>query len=258
MFLADRRVERRIVDALRLRSDDCVLEIGAGPGNMTARLAEAAGKVFAVELDPRWAGKLRQMFAEHNRVTIVEADILKIPLDAVARGAGRERMKVFGNLPYYITTPCLLHLFDYCDTIEEITVMVQREVADRIVAEPDSRDYGLFTIACQYYTRPKLLFPVSPGAFRHPPQVESALVRMAVAPQQRALGIVDEADFWRWMRAAFAHKLKTLANNWKGRCDSDRLRATLSEQGIDPRVRAEALPLRHLASLYRRFCPAGR
>ena len=258
VFLTDRRVERRIVDALRLQSDDVVLEIGAGPGNMTARLAEVAGKVIAVELDPRWAGKLREKFAGDSRVSILEADILKVAFDEVARQAGRNQIKVFGNLPYYITSPCLLHLFRFSDNIEEIIVMVQREVAERIVAKPGSKDYGLLTITCQYYTRPKLLFLIPPAAFRRPPKVDSALVHMPVAPQKEALGIRDEAGFWKWMRTAFAKKRKTLANNWKDLCDSERLRAAMKEQGIDPRARAEALVLSQLASLQRTLAQAGK
>ena len=257
VFLKDRRVERRIMDALRLRSTDVVLEIGAGPGNMTARLAEAAGKVVAVEVAPQWVARLRDKFAGSSRVSILEADILKVAVDEVARQAGRERIRVFGNLPYYITSPCLLHLFRYSDAIEEITVMVQREVAERIIAAPGSKDYGSFTITCQYYTRPELRFTISPAAFQHPPKVESALVRMAVAPQRQALGIRDEAEFWKWMRAAFAQKRKTLANNWKGLCDPERLRAAMQEHSIDVRARAEALSLTQLAALFRSLAVAG-
>ncbi|MBI3933665.1 MAG: ribosomal RNA small subunit methyltransferase A [Acidobacteria bacterium] len=249
VFLKDRRVEERILYALRLQPDDVVLEIGAGPGNMTARLAAAAGKIIAVEVDAKWAVQLREMFAGNDRVSILEADILKVPIDKVARKSGRDRIRVFGNLPYYITSPCLLHLFRYGHSIEEIVVMVQREVAERMVAVPGSKDYGLFSITCQYYTQPKLLFTIPPAAFRNPPKVESALVRMPVAPQQEALGIRDEDEFWKWMRAAFAQKRKTLVNNWKRLCDAERLRVALEAQGIDLRVRAEALSLAKLAAL---------
>ncbi|HWP84307.1 MAG TPA: 16S rRNA (adenine(1518)-N(6)/adenine(1519)-N(6))-dimethyltransferase RsmA [Terriglobia bacterium] len=250
VFLADRRVEKRILEALRLRPSDAVLEIGAGPGNMTARLAREAAQVVAVELDPRWAQSLREQFSGQGRVRILEADILKVSLDVVAQELGCRRLKVFGNLPYYITSPCLLHLFRYCDWIEEITVMVQREVAERITAPPGSREYGLFTVTCQYYTRPRLLFTIPPGAFRNPPRVESALVQMPVAPQKETLGIRDEAEFWEWMRAAFAQKRKTLANNWKGWCSSRRLRAAMETRGIERTARAESLSLAQLASLY--------
>jgi 16S rRNA (adenine1518-N6/adenine1519-N6)-dimethyltransferase len=249
VFLADRGVEGRILGALRLRSDDVVLEIGAGPGNMTALLAEAAGKVIAVELDSRWAAALREKFAGNDRVAVLEADILKVAIDKMARESGRERIKVFGNLPYYITSPCLLHLFRYHAAIEEIVVMVQREVAERMVAEPGAADYGLLSVTCRYYAQPELLFTIPPSAFRHPPQVDSALVRMTVASQRDELGIQDEEQFWKWMRAAFAQKRKTLVNNWKSWCDAEKLRAVMEERGIDPRARAEALSLAELAAL---------
>jgi 16S rRNA (adenine1518-N6/adenine1519-N6)-dimethyltransferase len=253
VFLADRSVERRILGALTLSEQDAVLEIGAGPGNMTALLAGAAEKVLAVELDPKWAAALRERFAGNGRVTVIEADILQLAIDELARAAGRERIRVFGNLPYYITSPCLLHLFRYHFVIDEIVVMVQHEVAERIVAEPGSREYGLFSVACRYYTQPSLLFTIPPSAFRRPPRVNSALVRMTVAPRRKSLGIEDEERFWRWMRAAFAQKRKTLVNNWKGLCDADRLRAAMARQGIDPQARAESLSLEQLAALHNRM-----
>lgn len=256
VFLKDRRVERRLLEALRLKPADVVLEIGAGPGNMTALLAEVAAKVIAVELDLQWAAKLQEKFASDSRVAILGADILKVPIDEVASQVG-QRIKVFGNLPYYITSPCLLHLFHYAEAIEEITVMVQKEVAERIVAAPGSKNYGLFSITCQYYTRPKLLFLISPAAFRRPPNVESALVGMPVAPQKDALGIRDETEFWKWMRTAFTERRKTLPNNWKGLCNSKWLRIVMQAQGIDPKSRAESLSLRQLAALYRAAANQG-
>jgi 16S rRNA (adenine1518-N6/adenine1519-N6)-dimethyltransferase len=254
VFLADRRVEERIVDVLPLQPEDMVLEIGAGPGNMTERLAERAAKVLAVEVDRKLAAALREKFAGNSRVEVIEADILKVPIDDLARAAGRERLQVFGNLPYYITSPCLLHLFQYHASIREMVLMVQLEVARRIAAQPGSADYGLLSVTCQYYTQPKLLFTIPPRAFRPRPQVDSALVRMTVAPQRKALGVGEETIFWKWMRAAFSQKRKTLVNNWKSLCDADRLRAGMREMGIDPRARAEALSLAQLAELQRVAC----
>lgn len=249
VFLADRRVEERILRSLRLGPDDAVLEIGAGPGNMTRRLAAQASKVWAVELDRQLAAALRQKFAENPRVEVLEADILRVSIDGIARSASREHIKVFGNLPYYITSPCLLHLFQYHGSIEEIVVMVQQEVAERIVAAPGSSAYGLFSVTCQYYTQPALLFAVPPKAFRPEPQVHSAVVRMRVAPQKEALGLRDEATFWRLVKAAFSQKRKTLCNNWKGICDRERLRCAMKTLGIDLRARAETLTLDQFASL---------
>ena len=249
VFLTDNRVADRILQAVNLQAGDAVLEIGAGPGNMTARLAATGTPVWAVEIDPALAQGLREKFAEHLQVEVLEEDILKISVADLVRSAGRERLKVFGNLPYYITSPCLLRLFRQHRLIEEIVVMVQQEVAQRIVATPGSADYGLFSVTCQYYTRPTLLFTIPPRAFRPVPQVYSALLRMPVAPQKEPLGIQDEEAFWRWMKAAFAQKRKTLVNNWKPLCKPERLTRTMEQLGIDRRVRAEALSLAQLASL---------
>jgi len=249
VFLKDRRVEARILRALRLDPEDAVLEIGAGPGNMTALLAEQAAQVWAVEVDPQLSAGLRQKFAANPRVEVIEGDILKLPLGRLAERAGRERIKVFGNLPYYITSPCLLHLFRCHERIQEIVVMVQREVAERIVAAPDTAAYGLLSITCQYYTRPALLFSISPQSFRPEPAVYSALVRMPVAPQKESLEIQDEDAFWERVQAAFAQRRKTLANNWKQFCEPERLRSLLKELGLDPRARAETLSLAQFAAL---------
>ena len=253
VFLTDRRVVDRIIRSLALQPEDAVLEIGAGPGNMTERLAAQAGKVWAVEIDPELASRLRQKFADQPRVEIIQSDILRLPLDPFPRSAGRERIKVFGNLPYYITSPCLMHLFRYHASIEEIVVMVQREVAERIVAPPGSAEYGLLSVTCQYYTQPAVLFSIPPQAFRPEPQVQSALLRMRVAPQKEALGIRDERAFWSLVQAAFAQKRKTLVNNWKERCDPERLRGAMQELGIDARARAETLSLTQFAALVNSF-----
>ena len=250
VFLKDRRFQERIIRSLGLRPGEAVLEIGAGPGNMTELLAAEGARVWAVEVDRRWAAALRQKFAGQDAVQVLEADILQVPVATVARLARQQRIKVFGNLPYYITSPCLLHLFDEQERIEEIVVMVQQEVAERMVAAPGSEDYGLFSVTCQYYTDPGILFSIPPGAFHPPPEVHSALVRMRVNPQREALGIEDEEAFWKLVRAAFAHRRRTLANNWKGLCDAERLRNALREMGIDLRARAETLSLAQLGRLY--------
>ncbi|MBI1956700.1 MAG: ribosomal RNA small subunit methyltransferase A [Acidobacteria bacterium] len=257
VFLTDRRVADRILHGLNLQPNDAVLEIGAGPGNMTARLASTGALVWAVEIDPALAQGLREKFGGDPRVEILEADILQVSIDDFVRSAGCARIKVFGNLPYYITSPCLLHLFHHHRSIAEIVVMVQQEVAQRIVAAPGSADYGLFSVTCQYYTRPTLLFTIPPKAFRPAPQVHSALVRMQVAPQKESLGVQDEEAFWRWMKAAFSQKRKTLLNNWKQLCEPERLRCAMEQLGIDRRVRAEALSLAQLAALQKALGRAG-
>ena len=251
VFLTDRRVEQHILRSLHLEADDTVLEIGAGRGNMTELLARQAGSVRTVEVDSRLVSLLREKFAGNNRVEVLATDILKLPLDGIARSTNRQRIKVFGNLPYYITSACLMHLFQYHRWIEEIVVMVQQEVAERIVAAPGSGDYGLLSITCQYYTQPELLFSIPPQAFRPQPKVRSALVRMPVAPQGDALGIMDEdeAAFWKLVKTAFARRRKTLFNNLKAICDAELLRRALERLQIDARARAETLSPAQFASL---------
>lgn len=249
-------MERRIIESLALRPDDIVLEIGSGRGNMTELLASQAGLVETVEVDHELVLNLQRKFEGNAKVKVREADILKFPIDSAARDAGREKIKVFGNLPYYITSPCLMHCFHYHAWIEEIVVMVQEEVAWRIVAKPGSPEYGLLSITCQYYTQPELLFSVGPKSFSPPPQVRSAIVRMRVSPQGEALGIQDEDAFWSLVRAAFSQKRKTLFNNWKGTLEKQQLRQTIEASGIDLRARAEALSLDQFAMLFKALrCP---
>jgi len=251
VFLTDRRAQQRIIDALELRPEDAVLEIGAGPGNMTERLAAQSARVFAVEVDPRLVQGLRAKFAENPRVEIIEADILEFPIDSVAARAGRERLKVFGNLPYYITSPCLLHLFHHHRAIEEIVATVQWEVARRITASPGTADYGLLSVTCRYYAQPELLFRIPPKAFRPQPQVHSAVVRLRMAPQKEALGIPEEAQFLRFVKASFAQRRKTLWNNLKAEWGGEAVRQAMEQCGIPERARAEALSLEQFAGLHR-------
>lgn len=251
VFLTDARVEHRILDSLRLGPGDMVLEIGAGRGNMTELVASQAASVVAVELDHELVSRLRRKFEGNPKVEIREADILEFPIDNVARAAGREKIKVFGNLPYYITSPCLMHLFRYHSWIKEIVVMVQEEVARRIVAKPASADYGLLSLTCQYYTQPSMLFSIGPKSFSPPPQVRSALVGMRVSPQRDTLEIRDEDAFWRLVRAAFSQKRKTLFNNWKGLYDEERLREAIGKAGVEPQARAETLSLDQFAALFK-------
>ncbi len=250
-FLTDRRLLARIADAMGLDADCLAVEIGAGRGALTELLAERAGLVMAVELDPALASLLREKFAASSRVRAVEADILELDLRGLVGEAGLPRARAAGNLPYYITSPILLRLFEHASLFEELMVMLQWEVARRLVAVPETRDYGLLSVTAQYYTRPELLFRIPPGAFHPPPKVDSALVRMVVAPRGGELGISDEAAFFRFVRAAFQHKRKTLANNLKGLYGSEKVAATLHSLGLSASVRAEQLSLAQFAALYR-------
>lgn len=245
-------MERRILQALALTPQDRVLEIGAGRGNMTALLASESGKVVAVELDPKLVTLLRRKFGGTANVEVREADILEFPIDTVVLEAGRDKIKVYGNLPYYITSPCLMRLFQYHKWIEEIVVMVQEEVAQRIAAQPGSSDYGLLSLTCQYYSEPVLLFSVGPQSFSPPPKVRSAVVRMPVTPQRETLGLrpEDENAFWAMVRRAFSQKRKTLFNNLKGMHGERQLRSSMEKAGIDAQARAETVSLWQFAILF--------
>jgi 16S rRNA (adenine1518-N6/adenine1519-N6)-dimethyltransferase len=259
-FLIDPRVARKIVGALDIGCEDTVLEIGAGRGNLTELAVQQAGAVMAVELDWKLAAFLRQKFEGNPKVRLLEQDILELDIDDAAREAGKEKIKVLGNLPYYITSPCLMHLFRYHRSIAEIVVMVQEEVARRIVAKPGSPDYGLLSLTCQYYSHAELLFTVGPRAFKPQPKVRSGVVRMDVAPRREALGIQpdDEWTFWSLLRQAFSQRRKTLFNNWKGAVREERLRTAMEKLGIDARSRAEALSLEQFAALFAALSPGSQ
>src|SRR3989338_8891245 len=184
-FLADSRMAGRILEALVCHTEDSWLEIGAGHGEMTAGLAEAGAAVVAVERDPKLAAALRAQLAGFPRARVVESDILETRLDTLAREAGVARWRVYGNLPYYITSPILQHLFASIELIADIHIVVQREVAERLAARPGSRYYGYLSVLAQFYTTPEILLAVPRGAFRPPPKVESVLVRLR-PPRGRA------------------------------------------------------------------------
>ena len=237
-FLASQRYQQRITETLHLTAADTVLEIGAGRGAMTRWLAERAGRVIAVELDPPLVAELRRTFAGNPHVEILEGNILTVPLPA-------GRMRCFGNLPYYITAPILMRLFEHASQFDEIVVMVQKEVGERIAAQPGSRDYGLLSVTAQFYTRPKLMFTIPPGAFQPPPKVESALVRMVVEPRDAA-----NPEFFRLLKVAFAQKRKTLYNNLKAAFGAENARRALERTGIAASSRAEQLPLERFRELF--------
>jgi 16S rRNA (adenine1518-N6/adenine1519-N6)-dimethyltransferase len=240
-FLASDGHRRRIVDALRLKGGENILEIGPGKGAITDLLAERAGRLVAIEIDPRLADVLKARYAGNERVEIVEGDILKVALPAFAGPA-----RVIGNLPYYITSPILMRLFENAGQFEQIVLMVQREVAERLTAKPGTRDYGLLTVTARYYSEPKLLFTIPPGAFHPRPRVESAVVGMKVVQRQFA----DETAFFRMVRAAFAHKRKTLVNNLKQMYGVETVKARLGKAGLGASARAEELPLDEFEKLF--------
>ena len=248
-FLTDASWQERIARAIRI-DGGVWAEIGAGHGEMTVRLALRAGKVLAIELDPRLARRLREVVALYENVAVVEGDVLAVDF---AKLTGGERFSVYGNLPYYITSPILHRLFESADRIVGIHVVMQFEVAARIVARPGRRDYGYLSVVSQWFSRPEISFRIPPGAFRPRPNVASALVSLRM-PGARATNVVqDEHEFLDFVKECFAAKRKTLRNNLRARLGA-RTESVLEEAGLSPDVRAEQLAVSQFAELFRLAC----
>jgi 16S rRNA (adenine1518-N6/adenine1519-N6)-dimethyltransferase len=259
-FLASEDSAIRIVDALGDVSESTVLEIGPGKGILTSLLAKRARRLIAVELDRVLAAQLRLKFGMYRNVEVIEADVLAVDIDSLfgpKPGLGRpgielkpEPVKVVGNLPYYITSDILLRLFEFSKYFESIVVMVQKEVADRIAAEPGGRDFGMLSATTQLYARVENLFTLPPGAFFPPPKVHSSVLRLTIDPQQEKLGVTGDG-FIDFLRVSFAQKRKTLWNNLKEKYPEADLKRALVEAHVKPTARAETLSLEESAAVYR-------
>jgi 16S rRNA (adenine1518-N6/adenine1519-N6)-dimethyltransferase len=259
-FLASEDLALRIVDAIGDLSECTVLEIGPGRGIMTSLLARRARRLIAVELDRVLAAQLRLKFGMARNVEIIEADVLAIDFDSLfglKPGLGRPGMeikpqpaRVVGNLPYYITSDILLRLLEFSKYFESIVIMVQKEVADRIAAEPGGSEYGVLSATAQLYARVEKLFTLPPGAFSPPPKVYSTVLRLTIDPQQEKLGVSGDG-FVDFLRLSFAQKRKTLWNNLKDAYGANELKHALSEAKIKPTARAETLSLEQSAAVYR-------
>ncbi len=251
-FLADTRAQQRIVDALGAAAAGTVVEIGPGKAAITSLLAERAASLIAIELDPALAAALRFRFRGQSTIQVLETDVLSVDLSALAPGPGRS-LGVVGNLPYYITSPILLHLFAHEAAIARAVVMVQREVAERIVAEPGTRDYGLLSVLCRMHGQAELLFALPPEAFSPPPQVHSAVVRLQFAPRWHELG-VEPVSFRGFLQGCFAHKRKTLLNNLRAAGYPPEA-SVAALGGYKASVRAEELSPSALAEIHRALQP---
>jgi 16S rRNA (adenine1518-N6/adenine1519-N6)-dimethyltransferase len=248
-FLHDAQAIQRIVAALGDCSRSTVVEIGPGKGAVTRVLAAHAGRVVAVELDQELAARLSTEFAPEH-VTVANQDVLSFDFSAAAAAAG-ERLAVVGNLPYYITSPILHKLAMSHASIDRAVLMMQREVADRVAADPGSRDYGSLSVTVQMYGEVERLFTLPPGAFSPPPEVHSAVVRWRFAPRFSELG-VDESEFLAFVRHAFAQKRKTLANNLRAAgITTAEIQPALTRAGISSHARAEEVSLETFAALWK-------
>jgi 16S rRNA (adenine1518-N6/adenine1519-N6)-dimethyltransferase len=244
-FLVDDDWQEQIADAVSMGTGMWV-EIGAGHGEMTTRLAQNASKLFAVELDPPLARRLRQSTAHLKNVEIVQSDILTVDFEKLTGG---EHFSVYGNLPYYITSPILHRLFEHANRIAAIHIVIQLEVAERIVAQPGRRDFGYLSVASQWYGTPQIEFRIPPEAFNPPPKVDSALVSFHMPGARVHNPVPDEHAFLEFVKTCFAQKRKTLRNNLRQKL-GPRTEAIITAAGISSDARAEQLTIPQFVTLF--------
>ncbi|MEQ3103098.1 16S rRNA (adenine(1518)-N(6)/adenine(1519)-N(6))-dimethyltransferase RsmA [Coprococcus comes] len=252
-FLIDEHVLDKIIRAAEITKDDYVLEIGPGIGTMTQYLACAAREVTAVEIDRALIPILEDTLKEYDNVSIINEDILKVDIAALAKEKnGGRSIKVVANLPYYITTPIIMGLFESHVPLESITVMVQKEVADRMQVGPGTKDYGALSLAVQYYAEPYIVANVPPNCFMPRPAVGSAVIRLT-RHQKPPVEVMDEKLMFRLIRASFNQRRKTLANGLKNsgelNLSKEVITAAIEKLGKGSSVRGEALDLEEFARL---------
>lgn len=276
-FLADLEWREQIARAIRVsphadapstttpppHAAHCWIEIGPGHGEMTSYLAGAGAPVHAIELDPILLGPLKRLKKTFPNLDVVHGDILESDLQTIAVG---RRIHVYGSLPYYITSPILHHLFQFGDFIDEIHIVVQNEVAERLAAKPGSKSYGYLSVATQLYARPELVFEIPRAAFQPPPEVGSALVTLRLPGERANLRLAEglsdsegeplsehrdsESAFLEFVKLCFSQKRKTLVNNLRALAPPERVREKLAALEIRPDARAEQISIANFATLY--------
>lgn len=252
-FLIDSHVLEKIMDAAEIGKDDCVVEIGPGIGTMTQYLAERAGEVVAVEIDKNLIPILTETLADYKNVSIINEDILKVDLNRIVeeKNGGRP-VKIVANLPYYITTPIIMGLFENHVPVKSITVMVQKEVADRMQVGPGTKDYGALSLAVQYYAKPEIVAIVPPNCFIPRPNVASAVIRLT-CHEKKPVEVKDEKGMFALIRASFNQRRKTLANSLSNAQNlsftREQVTEALESMQLSPTIRGEALTLEQFAAL---------
>ena len=249
-FLIDENVVRQIVEAAELSEADTVLEVGPGIGTLTQGLAESKASVVAVELDTRLLPVLATTLEGYDNVRVVHGDILKVN---IMEEVGAPHFKVCANLPYYITTPIIFALLEKRLPMERLVAMVQKEVAERMAAQPGGKDYGALSVAIQYYTEPEIAFIVPPTSFIPAPAVDSAVI-VCKRRQKPPVEVCDEALFFRVVKAAFSLRRKMLSNSLKNMgIKAEQVAKWLELAGVDGKRRAETLSLEDFAKLTNSF-----
>jgi 16S rRNA (adenine1518-N6/adenine1519-N6)-dimethyltransferase len=268
-FLSDSDWREQIARAIRVsahspefsasldRSSDkpfCWIEIGAGHGEMTEHLASTGAPVTAIEIDAPLVRRLQRLTQQFPNLNVISSDVLKVDIAEIAAG---RRVRIYGNLPYYITSPILHHLFAFAPIIDEIHIVIQLEVAERLAAEPGGRDYGYLSVATRLYSRPEIVMKIPREAFDPPPEVDSALVTLRLPGRDAKVGDIDKERLLDFVKICFAQKRKTLVNNLKTVGKVEQIRAALEKCGLRADARAEQLGVEEFAGLWRELAEAG-
>lgn len=255
-FLIDANILKKIVEAAQITKEDSVLEIGPGIGTMTQYLAEAAGRVIAVEIDRELIPILEETLSPYDNVSLLCEDILKVDLTKLVNENGGGPVKVVANLPYYITTPIIMALFESHIPLSSITVMVQSEVADRMQTGPGSKDYGALSLAVQYYAKPEIVARVPASCFTPRPNVDSTVVRL-IRHEEPPVEVEDEGWLFSMIRASFNQRRKTLANGIANAgglgITRGQVESVLEEMGLSKTVRGETFDLERFAEFSNRL-----
>ncbi len=252
-FLSSAQYQRRIIAALSLRPDELVVEIGPGRGALTELLAQRAGRVVAIEIDSKLADALKKKLAAQPKIEVLRADILSTDIAGICHDRGAARCSVFGNLPYYITSPIIHHLFRFPDCLRTMALVVQREVAHRLTAQPGRKAYGYLTVLVRLHALAHVALNIPPGAFSPPPRVHSALVNFQMRTE-----LPQEVGGWReefleFVKRCFSHKRKNLVNNLAPLHGRERVEGELAKLNLPVGVRAEGLELKDFAALFGRL-----
>ncbi|HYL62808.1 MAG TPA: 16S rRNA (adenine(1518)-N(6)/adenine(1519)-N(6))-dimethyltransferase RsmA [Candidatus Methylomirabilis sp.] len=227
--------------------DHCWIEVGAGHGEMTEHLVSTGAAVYAIETDPPLVVRLQKLAKKFTNLAVIPGDVLQTNFAAIAHG---RRIHIYGNLPYYITSPILHHFFLFADLIDDIHIVIQKEVAQRLAAEPGSKSYGYLSVAAHLYTRSELVLEIPRSAFSPPPEVSSALVTLRLPGERTKLKLTDESAFLDFVKLCFSQKRKTLVNNLRSLIKAAALREMLAAQSLRPDVRAEQLSLAQFAAVH--------
>lgn len=248
-FLTDKNMQQKIIRSCNLTQEDIVLEIGCGRGDFTVYLAQQARKVYALEIDQRLYPDLENNLKNYNNCKILKADILKFDLGELLRSEKIEqKIKVIGNIPYYISSPIIEYLINQRFKISEVYITVQKEFARRVSANPGTKDFGSFSCFVQYYAQAKSILEICRQCFHPVPKVDSALLALKFRDQP-PVEVLNEDAFFKLIRQAFSQRRKTLKNSLSGLADQESLKKFFIQQGVSPQIRPEDLSLEQFASL---------